>query len=213
MKIFFDLLPLLLFFASYTWAGGHKELAADWMTHYLGFMVSGGVVAAKEAPMLLSTAVMVSFGLIQIVVLKALRQKIDTLLWLTLLTGTVLGGLSLWLHSAIFFQWKPTVLYWLTSGGFLVTEIILKRRVLHKMMGGQIDAPDFVWRNLGWAWVAFFALMGVLNLYVVYHYSEAAWVNFKVWGSSGLMLVFMVAQGFYLNRHVLPLPEDTAQAK
>jgi intracellular septation protein len=213
MKIFFDLLPLLLFFASYTWAGGHKDLAAEWMTHYLGFMVSGGIVAAKEAPMLLSTAVMVTCGLVQIVALKALRHKIDTLLWVTIVTGVVLGGLSMWLHSAIFFQWKPTVLYWLTAGGFLVTEIILKRKVLHKMMGGQIDAPDFVWRNLGWAWVGFFALMGVLNLYVVYNYSEEAWVTFKVWGATGLMLVFTIAQGLYLNRHILPLPDDTAKAK
>jgi intracellular septation protein len=105
------------------------------------------------------------------------------------------------------------VLYWLTAGGFLVTEIILKRKVLHKMMGGQIDAPDFVWRNLGWAWVGFFALMGVLNLYVVYNYSEEAWVTFKVWGATGLMLVFTIAQGLYLNRHILPLPDDTAKAK
>lgn len=210
MKIFFDLLPLLLFFASYTWAGDNKELAAQWLTHNVGFMVSGGVVIAKEAPMLLSTLVLVVCGLVQVVVLKILRHKIDTLLWATIGTGTVLGGLSLWLHSPIFFQWKPTVLYWLTSVGFLISEIILKRKVLHKMMGGQIDAPDIIWRNLGWAWVVFFALMGVLNLVVAYNFAEPTWVTFKVWGATSLMLVFTIAQGLYLNKHMLPLPDDTA---
>ena len=213
MKIFFDLLPLLLFFGSYSWAGGHKDLTAQWMTQHLGFMVSGGIVAAKEAPMLLSTFVMVTIGLIQIVVLKVMRHKVDTLLWVTLLIGTVLGGLSLWLHSPIFFQWKPTVLYWLMSGGFFVTEIILRRKALHKMMGGQIDAPDFVWIKLGWAWVVFFALMGVLNLYVAYNYDEATWVTFKVWGATGLMLVFMLAQGVYLNQHMPPLADDASKTK
>jgi intracellular septation protein len=210
MKIFLDLLPLLLFFASYSWAGDHKELAAQWLTHNVGFMVSGGVVIAKEAPMLLSTLVLVVCGLVQVVVLKLMRHKIDMLLWATIITGTVLGGLSMWLHSAIFFQWKPTVLYWLTSVGFLISEIFLKRKVLLKMMGGQIDAPDFVWRNLGWAWVVFFALMGVLNLVVAYNFAESTWVTFKVWGATSLMLVFTIAQGLYLNRHILPLPDDTA---
>ncbi|MBC7698812.1 septation protein A [Aquabacterium sp.] len=214
MKIFFDLLPLLLFFGAYTWAGGHKELAAEWMTQYLGFLVSGGIVAAKEAPMLLSTVVMVACGVVQIAALKILRHKVDVMLWGTLIVGTVLGGVSMWLHSAIFFQWKPTVLYWLMSAGFLVAEIIMKRRVLHKMMGGQIDAPDAVWIKLGWAWVGFFAFMGVLNLYVVYNYTEEQWVSFKVWGASGLMLLFMLAQGLYLSRHMPPLPDDApAKAK
>jgi intracellular septation protein len=211
MKIFVDLLPLLLFFATYSWAGAHKELAAQWMTQHLGFMVSGGIVAAKEAPMMLSAVVLVACGVVQIAVLKLLRRKVDTLLWATTAVGVVLGGISLWFHSVIFFQWKPTILYWLTSIGFLVTEIILQRRFLATMMGGQLELPDFVWRTLAWAWIAFFALLGVLNLYVVYNYSEETWVAFKVWGCMGLMMVFFVLQGFYVFRY-LPASDD-AQAK
>ncbi|MDE2400466.1 MAG: septation protein A [Burkholderiales bacterium] len=208
MKIFFDLLPIILFFVSYKWADGHKDLSAQWMTEHLGFMVSGGVVHAMEAPVLLSTAVVVIFSLLQIGVLKALRKKVDALLWAGLVTVLVLGGLTLWFHSETFIKWKPTVIYWIMSIGFLVTEIILRRNTLRKMMGGQIEAPDFVWIKLGWAWVGFFALMGVLNLYVAYHYTTDTWVNFKMWGSTGLMLVFTLAQGVYLNHHMEPLPED-----
>jgi intracellular septation protein len=213
MKLFFDFLPIILFFSSYKWADGHKELAAQWMTQHLGFLVSGGVVSATEAPVLLSTAVVVIMSLLQISVLKALRQKIDTILWVTVGSVLVLGGLTLWFHSETFIKWKPTVIYWIMSAGFLITEVILKRNTLREMMGGQIDAPPSVWIKLGWAWVSFFALMGVLNLYVAYNFSTDSWVNFKMWGSTGLMLVFMVAQGFYLSKHMLPLPEDTAKAE
>jgi intracellular septation protein len=213
MKLFFDFLPIILFFSSYKWADGHKELAAQWMTQHLGFLVSGGVVSATEAPVLLSTAVVVIMSLLQISVLKALRQKIDTILWVTVGSVLVLGGLTLWFHSETFIKWKPTVIYWIMSAGFLITEVILKRNTLREMMGGQIDAPPSVWVKLGWAWVSFFALMGVLNLYVAYNFSTDSWVNFKMWGSTGLMLVFMVAQGFYLSKHMLPLPEDTAKAE
>ena len=62
-----------------------------------------------------------------------------------------------------------------------------------------------MWQRLNFAWIAFFGLMGVLNLYVAYSYSTSAWASFKAFGATGLMLVFMIAQGFYLSRHLKPL--------
>jgi len=49
--------------------------------------------------------------------------------------------------------------------------------------------------------------MGALNLYVAYNYSTSAWANFKAFGTTGLILVFTVAQGLYLSRH-LPDPSN-----
>jgi intracellular septation protein len=211
MKIFFDLLPIILFFASYKWAEGHKTDVAQWMTAHLGFAVSGGTVGVLEAPVLLATVVVIVVTLLQIVVLKALRKPVDKMLWAGLVVVVVLGGLTLWFHDETFIKWKPTVIYWLMAGGFLVTEIILGRKMLRQMMGGQVDVPDAIWRHLGWAWVAFFAGMGVLNLWVAYHFPTDVWVNFKMWGSLGLTLVFTVAQGLYLSRHMPPVEADAGK--
>jgi len=214
MKILIDLLPVILFFVSFKWADGNKETAAQWMTEHLGFMVSGGVVGTAEAPVLLSTAVVVIFSLVQITVLKLMGKKVDKLLLASLAAVLVLGGLTLWFHSETFIKWKPTVVYWIMGAGFLLTEIILKRNVLRSMMGGQIEAPEAVWRKLAWAWVGFFTFMGLLNLYVAFVYAAndtAVWVNFKMWGTTGLMLVFMLAQGVYLSRHMSHEPEDEAK--
>lgn len=208
MKIFVDLLPVILFFASFKWAEGHKAQAALWMTQYLGFAVSGGVVGEKEAPVLLSTVVVIAVTLLQVLVLKALRKKVDKMLWAGLAIVVVLGGLTLWFHDETFIKWKLTVIDWLMAGGLLVSEIILGKKMLRQMMGGQIDAPDAIWRQLGWAWVAFFAGMGALNLYVAYNFSTDTWVNFKMWGSLGLMLVFVLAQGLYLGKHMPPASAD-----
>ncbi len=204
MKIFFDLLPIILFFASFKWAEGHKAQAAQWMTQYLGFAVSGGTVGVTEAPVLLATVVVIVMTLLQIVVLKALRKPVDKMLWAGLVIVVVLGGLTLWFHDETFIKWKPTVIYWLMAGGFFVTEIMLGRKMLAQMMVGQIDAPDTVWRNLGWAWVLFFVGMGVLNLWVAFNFPLDTWVNFKMWGSLGLTLGFTLAQGLYLGRHMVP---------
>ena len=50
--------------------------------------------------------------------------------------------------------------------------------------------------------------MGVLNLWVAYTFSTSVWATFKVFGLTGLMLVFMVAQGFYISRYLKD--EETA---
>ncbi|MFZ2298834.1 MAG: septation protein A [Burkholderiales bacterium RIFCSPLOWO2_12_FULL_64_99] len=210
MKIFFDLLPIILFFASYKWAGSHAEQAAQWLNHYLGFAVSGGSVGVTEAPVLLATVVVVVATMLQILVLKALGKRVDKMLWAGLAVVVVLGGLTLWFHDETFIKWKPTVIYWLMSAGFLITEIVLGKKMLRQMMGGQVDVPEAVWRNLGWAWVLFFAGMGVLNLWVAFNFPTDTWVSFKMWGSLGLTLVFTLAQGVYLSRHMTEDVKDAA---
>ena len=210
MKIFFVLLPIILFFASYKWAGSHAEQAAQWLNHYLGFAVSGGSVGVTEAPVLLATVVVVVATMLQILVLKALGKRVDKMLWAGLAVVVVLGGLTLWFHDETFIKWKPTVIYWLMATGFLITEIVLGKKMLRQMMGGQVHVPDPVWRTLGWAWVLFFAGMGVLNLWVAFNFPTDTWVSFKMWGSLGLTLVFTLAQGVYLSRHMTEDVKDDA---
>ena len=65
-----------------------------------------------------------------------------------------------------------------------------------------MQLPDPIWARLNLAWALFFVLMGFLNIYVAFNYVEETWVNFKLFGGTGLMLVFVVAQGLYLSRHM-----------
>ena len=76
-----------------------------------------------------------------------------------------------------------------------------------KLDNKRLTLERSVWRRLSYAWIVFFALLGGANLYVAYHYSESTWVNFKLFGTLGLMLLFMVVQGFWLASK---LPADDA---
>ena len=42
--------------------------------------------------------------------------------------------------------------------------------------------------------------MGVLNLYVAYNFSTNFWVNFKLFGTLGLTILFVILQAIYLMR-------------
>lgn len=204
MKILFDFLPIALFFGMFKYAEGHKDWAASTATEWLGFMVSGGVVGATEAPVLLATVVVIIATLAQILWLKARGKKVDTMLWVSLGLVTVLGGATIYFHSENFIKWKPTVLYWVMGTALLVGQLVFKKNGIKSIMGAQMALPDAIWRVVNLSWVGFFAVMGVLNLWVAFTFPTATWVNFKLFGGLGLMVVFVLAQAIYLNKHIKP---------
>ncbi len=208
MKLLLDFLPILLFFGTFKYAEAHKDWAAAFATEHFGFIVSGGVVGANEAPVLLATVVVIVATLAQIAIMLARGKKIDTMLWVSLALVVVLGGATVWFHNETFIKWKPTVLYWAMALGLWGSAALFDKNLPRQMMGEQLRLPDALWARLNWAWVAFFVVMGVLNIYVATQYSTDTWVNFKLFGGMGLMIVFMLAQGVYLSRHALPDEAD-----
>ena len=210
MKILFDFLPILLFFGTFKYAEAEKDWAARFASEHFGFLVSGGVVGTTEAPVLLATMVVIVATLAQIAFLLARGKKIDLMLWISLGLVVVLGGATVWFHNETFIKWKPSVLYWAMGASFWVSQTFFHKNLLQTLIGNQLELPPSVWQRLNFAWIAFFALMGLLNLYVAYSFSTSAWVNFKLFGGMGLMLVFTLAQGVYLSRHIKP---DAAETK
>jgi intracellular septation protein len=203
LKLLLDFLPLGLFFAAFKYGEIHREWAAAWLSAQFGFMVAGGTIGAQEAPTLLATVVVVAATLLQVLILKALRHKIDLILWVSLGLVVVLGALTLYFHSETFIKWKPTGLYWAMALAFWASQRFWGRNLLQAMLK-DVELPATIWRRMNAMWLAFFAAMGVLNLVVAYGFSTGTWATFKVFGATGLMLLFTLAQGLYLSRHLPP---------
>lgn len=204
MKLFLDFLPLILFFGTFQYADGHKDWAATVATSAFGFMVSGGAVGIEEAPVLLATVVMSIITILQVTALKFMRRPVHLMLWITLILVIVLGSATIWWHSPIIIKWKPTLAYWTLALSFWVSRAFFHRDLLQEMLGEELVLPPPVWQRLNLAWVSFLALMGVLNLYVAYTFATSTWASFKVFGATGLMLLFSIGQALYLSRHIKP---------
>jgi len=202
VKLLFDLFPVLLFFLAYMAGKRAPETASTLVGGALGTLGAGSQVGLDQAPILLATAVAIVATFAQVGWLVARGRKVDQMLWISLAIIVVMGGATLWLRDPTFIKWKPTVLYWSFAGVLLGAEFLLGRNLIRAMLGQQIALPDPVWTRLSLSWGAFFLAMGALNLYVAYNFSENAWVNFKLFGGMGLMLVFVLAQGMYLARFV-----------
>ena len=209
MKIFLDFLPLLLFFAVGKYADSNAEWAARFATEHFGFMVSGGVVGTTEASALLATIVVIVATGLQITWLLSRRRKVDMMLWVTFALVVVLGGATIWFHNPTFIKWKPSALYWAMGLAFWISQAVFRKNLLQTLIGEQLHLPAPVWRRLNVAWIAFFGLLGLLNLYVAYTFSISTWFTFKAFGVTGLMLLFMLAQGLYISKHLEPEADPT----
>ncbi|MEY4362880.1 MAG: hypothetical protein RLZZ24_232 [Pseudomonadota bacterium] len=173
MKLFFDFLPVLLFFLTFkVW----------------------GIFAA--------TSVAIAATLIQIAWMWRRTGHIEPMQWVSLGVIVVFGGATLLTQDETFIKWKPTVLYGLMGGALWIGWFGFKRNFLRSLMAHQLNLPDAVWLVLLHSWALFFAFMGVLNLWVAYHFDTDTWVSFKLFGGMGLMLVFVVGQALYLSRHM-----------
>ena len=200
----------MAFQASKSSAEANKAWATVFASQHLGFMVAGGVVQPDVAPVLLATVVVIVATLAQVAWLKARRRKVDLMLWVSAGLVAVLGGLTVWFQSETFIKWKPSVLYWAMGLGFWLSQALFGKNLLRALLGKQMELPAKIWHRLNFAWIAFFAAMGLLNLWVAYNFSTSTWVNFKLFGGLGLMLAFTIAQGLYLSQYVKeePPPES-----
>ncbi len=202
MKFLFDLFPVILFFAMFKWGEGHPEAALSAAQHSLSGLVAGGQASLEQAPIMLATAVAIVATFAQIGYLLLRRRKVDGMLWVSLVIITLFGGATIYFHNETFIKWKPTVLYWCFGIGLLASQALLGKNLIRLMMEQQISLPDPVWQRLNLAWAAFFGAMGLINLYVAYRFSTATWVDFKLFGFTGLMLAFVVAQSLFLSKHM-----------
>ena len=113
----------------------------------------------------------------------------------------ILGGATLLLKNEIFVKWKPTVVYWALAIALLGSQLFSTKPLLQRLGEGSILLPERIWRHLNTMWWIFFLLLGLTNLYVVYNFSTTAWVNFKLFGTLGLTLLFVVLQSIYMAKH------------
>lgn len=179
MKLLFDFLPILLFFITY-----------------------------KIKGIYFATAVAIIIACLQVAYSWFKFKRIEKMHLVTLLLIVVLGGATLLLHNELFIKWKPTIINWLFSLSFLGSQIIGSKPLIQRMLANNVNLPNKIWKRLNLSWASFFFIMGVTNLYVVYHYSTDAWVNFKLFGILGLTVIFVLIQAVYLAKHIEERPTE-----
>jgi intracellular septation protein len=172
MQIFFDLFPVILFF-----------------------------IAFKMYDIYVATAVAIVASVAQVSIYYLRHKKVENMHLITMVLILLLGGATLILHDETFIKWKPTVVNWLFGLVFLGSHFVGKETIIERLMAAKINLPQEIWSKLNLMWVGFFIFCGALNLLVAFNVPTETWVNFKLFGLTGLTLIFVLLQSLFLSRH------------
>lgn len=186
---------------------GLEESAAFMQLFYDFFPVIAFFVAYKLYDIYIATGVIIVAVLLQVGIHWLRTRTISRLHAISAVLVFVLGGVTLALRDELFIQWKPTVVNWLFGAVFLASQFVGKKPIIQRMLEHSADLDQASWNKLNAMWAGFFVFLGVVNLFVVYNFSENAWVNFKLFGMLGLTLVFALAQGVWIARKMPPESE------
>lgn len=181
MKQLLDFLPLVVFFVFYKM--------------YDIFVASGALIAAT---------------LLALAISWVMYRKVEKMALITAVMVVIFGSLTLAFHSDQFIKWKVTVIYVLFAGALLISQLVLKKPLIQRMLGKELTLPDSVWSRLNLAWAAFFLVCGLANIYVAFWLPQDFWVNFKVFGLTALTLIFTLISGVYIYRH-MPVEQKKSQ--
>tara|TARA_E500000331_G_scaffold118509_2_gene115609 strand:+ start:11212 stop:11751 length:540 start_codon:yes stop_codon:yes gene_type:complete len=179
VKFFFEIFPIIIFFFVFK---------------------SHGIMAATAAA-IIATIIQAGWSWLR-------NKKIEKMMMINLGIIIILGGATIALQDETFIKWKPTVLYWAFAIILVLSNLIFKKNLIKAMMGSKMIMVDPLWNKLNLSWSGFFLFMGCLNLYVAFNFDTDMWVNFKLFGGMGLLLIFALAQAFFLSKHISPQEDE-----
>jgi intracellular septation protein len=207
MKFLFDFFPVLLFFVVYKF---YVEIPAQAVSTINGLTQLSLIPAHQGDAIYLATAVAIAASFVQVTAFWLRHRHFEKMHVISLVIITLFGGATLALQDPVFIKWKPTILNWVFALAFIASQFVGKKTLTERMMGHAINVPAAIWLRVNLAWGAFFLFAGLANIYVAYTFSEAFWVDFKLFGLLGLTLLFAFGQAFYLVRFIEPNDEQQA---
>ncbi len=187
MKQLAELVPILLFFAVYKMDGTQLQFGP------IDYQFDGIYTA---------TAVLMAATIVQVAIARLTTGKVEKRqVWL-LLAVLVFGAATILFRNELFIQWKPTIFNWAMGLVFLGSQFIGKQNLIARTLGSQLQVPYDVWTRLNYVWSAYFLVVGALNLYVAYQYSEETWVDYKLYSAVGFTILLSVLTVAILAPHL-----------
>lgn len=197
MKQFLEYIPLIFFLIVY-------KLDERMLTVAGMDIPVGGIYSA--------TAVLIALTLLCYGSLFLIEGTLSRMQWIVVIAVVLFGSSTLLLRSEDILKWKAPVVNWIIGGIFLGSQFIGESNMAKSMFGHMVTMPQARWTRLNLAWVVVFLALGTANLFVAFTFHDY-WVDFKVFGSLGILLIATVAQIFYIYPYLNPDEPDAAAPK
>lgn len=147
-----------------------------------------------------ATASLIGATVVVLVLSLFIVRRIPILPLITAAVVGFFGGLTLWLHDPTWYKMKPTIVQ-VVMAAVLFGGLIKGKPLLRPLLGSAWSMDDAGWNKLTLRFGIFFVFMAGLNEIIWRTQSTDFWVLFKVFGITGLTLVFAVSQAPLMARH------------
>lgn len=205
MKFLIEFLPIILFFAAYKLYSLIPAPIIESINSLMPFSLTPG---SEPDSIYFATLVAIVISGITVLIHFIRHRDFNKNQTITFVLFLIFGGATLLLRDPTFIKWKPTVINLVFALIFLGSTFIGDKPLAQRFLGGAIDAPRSILKKLNTAWIIFFVFVAVINLYIAYNFSEAIWVNFKLFGMIGLTIAFIIIQMIILSRYITVKPEE-----
>ena len=181
MHAILEYLPLIIFFVFY------KFFDVYWAT----------------ASLIVTSALQIFYYMIK-------KEPVPKRNWIFFALIVVFGGLTIFLQDDDFLKWKVTIINGIFAFVLFISDVVFKKNLLKQLIGENLTLPEKIWSRLNLSWAIFFAVCGVLNIYIASNYSLDTWVNFKVFGLTAMTFIFAIASVLTLYKYMPKDDEETA---
>ena len=164
----------------------------------------------KFADIYWATGSLIVTSALQIIYYLIKKKPVPKRNWIFFGLIAVFGGLTIFLHDDSFIKWKVTIINLIFALALLISNYVFKKNIIKQFLAESLTLPEPVWSSLNLAWALFFATCGILNIYVAFNFDQEIWVNFKVFGLTGLTFVFAIGTILSLYKY---LPTDGEEDK
>ncbi|WJH41373.1 septation protein A [Aliirhizobium terrae] len=188
LKMALELGPLLVFFFG--------NLRGEWLVGKFP------ALSAIGGPLLIATALFMVATVISLIISKIVFKHLPVMPFVSGIVVLVFGSLSIWLQDETFIKMKPTIVNTL-FGVLLLGGLFFGKSLLGYVFNSafQLDAEG--WKKLTLRWGIFFFFLAILNEVVWRNFSDETWVNFKVWGTMPITILFTLSQMPLIMRHTV----------
>lgn len=188
LKMALELGPLMVFFFG--------NLRGEWLVGKFP------ALSAIGGPLLIATALFMVATVISLVISKIVFKHLPVMPFVSGVVVMVFGGLSIWLQDETFIKMKPTIVNTL-FGVVLLGGLFFGKSLLGYVFNAAFNLDAEGWKKLTLRWGIFFLFLAVLNEVVWRNFSDEAWVNFKVWGTMPITILFTLSQMPLIMRHTV----------
>jgi intracellular septation protein len=195
LKLALELGPLMVFFFG--------NLRGEWLVAKIP------ALAAVGGPLFVATALFMAATVVSLVVSKIVFHHLPVMPLVSGAVVLIFGSLSIWLQDETFIKMKPTIVNTL-FGVALLVGLLFGRSLLGYVFNAAFQLDEAGWKTLTLRWGLFFLVLAVLNELVWRNFSDAAWVNFKVWGTMPITILFTLSQMPLIMRHTIEQPSREA---